>query len=92
VVVTGVPNRFASTDSRVKPKAELKRSGQKSIKASDVKVLPRDDGNLVVFFFPRSKEISKNDGQVDFEAVMGALTVKQTFLLSPMTWEGKLEL
>lgn len=92
VVVSGVPSRFASPDSRAKAKAELKREGQKAIKASDVKVLPRDDGNLVVFLFPRSKEITAQDGQVDFEAALGGLTVKQTFVLSQMTWEGKLEL
>jgi hypothetical protein len=92
IVVTGVPNRFAGPDSRVKPKGELKREGQKTIKASDVKVLPRDDGNTVVFLFPRSKEITAKDTAVDFEAVFGALSVKQTFSPSQMVWDGKLEL
>ena len=91
VVVQGVPSRFASQE-QAKPKAELKRKGQKTIKASAVKVIPRDELSLIVFYFPRSKEIVAKDQQVDFKAEIGYMKVETTFDLSTMIYAGKLEL
>jgi hypothetical protein len=90
VVVLGIPARMANDQS--KPKAKLERKGQKSISSSDVKVLSRDQGPIVVFLFPRSKEIGKNDHEVMFDAQIGRLKVKQTFVLDEMIYHGKMEL
>jgi hypothetical protein len=97
LVVVGVPGRMAGSDSQgfgggPKPQAELKRSGKKAIRSSEAKVLPRDEGTIVVFFFPRSQEISGKDREVEFDAHIGPLELDQTFVLSDMTYDGKLEL
>ncbi|MCX6620982.1 MAG: hypothetical protein NTY38_07855 [Acidobacteria bacterium] len=90
IAILGLPPRMANNQS--KPKAKLERKGQKSISSSDVKVLTRDQGPIVIFFFPRSKEIGKNDPEVLFDAQMGPLKVKQTFVPGEMLYHGKLEL
>ncbi len=90
IVVLGLRPRMVT--DRFKPKAKLERKGHKSISSSDIKVLSRDEGPMVVFFFPRSKEITKNDHEVVFDAQMGPLKVKETFLLDEMLYHGKLEL
>jgi hypothetical protein len=45
-----------------------------------------------VYFFPRKKEISQKDTQIDFEAKMGRFAVHQNFDPSQMLYHGKLEL
>jgi len=89
IAVLGVPTRMVAD---AKPKAELKRKGQKGIKASDVKIIPHEKARMIVFLFPKTKEITAGDKQVDFEARIGTLDVKQVFVLSEMTYAGKLEL
>ena len=90
IVVAGIPNRMAQSDA--KPKAELKRKGQKTIKSSEAKMIPRDNGNLVIFFFPRSREITLKDQQVDFEGRIGVMEVNQSFDVTAMQLDGKLQL
>jgi hypothetical protein len=92
ITVLGFPSRMADAGDRLKPKGELKIEGKKTIKASDVKVLSRENGPIVVFLFPRSKEISPKDKQVEFGATVGSMEFKQVFALSEMTYEGKLEI
>jgi hypothetical protein len=91
IVVLGVPGRMTG-DGRAKPHAELRRSGKKAVRSSEARVLQRDDGSIVVFLFPRSAEITSGDKQVDFDAHIGPLELKQTFELSEMTYAGKLAL
>ncbi len=91
VAVIGVPNRIANSDSG-KPKAELKREGKKTIKSSDARVIALDKGNMVLFLFPRSQEITAQDKQVSFDAHIGRMHVTQSFYLSDMMYRGKLEL
>ena len=89
VVLAWVPSRLTAD---AKPKAELKRQGQKTIKATETKIIPQDQGNLVVFYFSREKEITAKDAHIDFEAEVGKMKVKTTFDLAKMMYNGKLEL
>ena len=91
VSVAGLPARLAEA-GRGKPQAELKRSGRKAIKSSEARIISRDDGAMVVFLFPRSKEIVAGDKEVEFHARIGPLEVKQSFALDAMKYDGKLEL
>jgi len=92
VSVVGLPNRMADDSERLKPKAELKIQGRKTIKSADVRVIPRENGAVIVFLFPRSKEIAPQDQQVEFVSQVGPMEIKQVFELSEMTYEGKLEI
>ena len=97
ISVAGLPNRLAGNDplalaKQLKGQAKLKRSGKKDLKPSDVRVLPRDEGLVVLYLFSRTNEITLNDQQVDFEAQIGPLEFKQSFDLGAMSYAGKLEL
>ena len=89
IVVSGVPPRFLNAD---KPKAELKKNGKATIKQSDFKILRREEGNMMVFLFPRSKEISTKDKRVEFHAVIGQMEIRESFYVADMVYDGKLEL
>ena len=97
LAVVGLPNRLANGDPQAlakqwKGQAKLKRSGKKDIKPSEVRVLPRDEGLVVMFLFSRTNEITASDREVEFEAVIGPLELKQIFTLREMSYAGKLEL
>jgi hypothetical protein len=92
IAVFGIPSRLgANPEGHPKPEGELKLAGKK-IKPSDVRVIPRDDGQIVVFLFSRTKEIPRGQDAVDFSAHIGMLELKTTFQPSEMTYAGKLEL
>ena len=96
-MVTGVPERMFRGDPRafedkLKKEAELKHDGKKLMKPSDVKVLSREEGSLIVYLFPRSKEITSKDKQIELDAHIGPLEIKPVFDLTDMTYQGKLEL
>jgi hypothetical protein len=76
----------------LKGQAALKREGQKDLKPNHVDVIPRDDGVIVVFLFPRTKEISVKDGRVEFNATIGPYQISQAFQVDQMIYQGKLEL
>ncbi len=97
IAVVGLPTRLIGNDpqalaKQIKGQAKLKRDGKKDIKPSEVRVLPRDEGLVVMILFSRTSEITANDRQVDFEAMIGPLELKQSFNLSDMNYAGKLEL
>jgi hypothetical protein len=97
VAVYGVPSHAVNMDSaglneQLKGQASLKRTGKKDINPSSVEVIPRDDGTLIVYFFSRSKEITKQDKEVDFSAQIGRFLLSVPFETSQMTYQGKLEL
>lgn len=72
--------------------AFLKRNHKKDLKPSRVEVLPHDSGLVtVVYLFPRSADITKKDGSVQFVAQIGRLFVSQFFVLDDMQLEGKPE-
>ncbi|MEI9899580.1 MAG: hypothetical protein WDN31_04920 [Hyphomicrobium sp.] len=89
-VVSGNPDDVAL--ALKKEGGILRREGKKDVKATRVRVLDRDSGPIVVYIFPRSKEITRNDGEVEFTAKIGQLRVTQFFALADMFYQGKLEL
>jgi len=97
IAVYNVPRRMADADSKsladqLKKQAALKRDGQKDLKPSSVDVIQREDGPVIVYLFPRSKDISPQDRRVEFEARIGRLEFSQSFFLEDMVYQGKLEL
>ncbi|MGH9609885.1 MAG: hypothetical protein ACRD34_09445 [Bryobacteraceae bacterium] len=96
IAVYGIPNRMIDLDAsglnnRLKTQAVIKRSGKREIKASKVEVIPRQDNTAVVYFFPRSKEITRQD-KVKFHAQIGRLQISQSFQPQDMIYQGKLDL
>jgi hypothetical protein len=92
-----MPSRMANADSKsladkLKGEAALKRDGKKDLKPSKVEVLQREEGPVIVYLFPRSKEITQPDRRVEFEAKIGRLEFSQSFFLDDMVYQGKLEL
>jgi hypothetical protein len=97
IAVYGVPSRMAHTDSKdltneLKKQAALKRDGKKDLKPSSVEVLQREDGPVILYLFPRSKEITRQDKRLEFDAKIGRLQFEQSFYVDEMTYQGKLEL
>jgi hypothetical protein len=97
IAVYGVPSRFTTGDQQkladqFKKDAALKRDGKKDLKPSSVQVLQRDDGAVVVYLFPRTKEITAEDRRVEFDAKMGRLEVSESFFTEDMNYQGKLQL
>ncbi|MGA2115083.1 MAG: hypothetical protein ABSH56_10090 [Bryobacteraceae bacterium] len=97
IAVYGVPG----TDFRGDPKelgkplknlAVLKRESKKDVRPIVVEVFQRESDVVVVYLFPLSAEITKNDRQIQFEAQIGRIVVSQTFDLRQMEFMGKLEL
>jgi hypothetical protein len=97
IAVYGVPSRMAGGDTKslanqLKKQATIKRDGKKNLKPSSVEVLQRDDGPVIVYLFPRSKEITRQDKRVEFDAKIGRLQLAQSFYVDDMNYQGKLEL
>ena len=97
IAVYGVPSRMANGDSqslakKLKKQAAIKRDGKKDMKPSSVEVLQREDGPVIVYLFPRSKEITRQDKRIEFDAHIGQLQFAQSFYVDDMTYQGKLEL
>lgn len=93
IVIDGLPaRRLIQGDRMPKPHGELKREGQKTIKSVDARVLPRDEGPLVIFYFSRTKEIVPGDKQIEFDGEVGPFHVKQAFSLEDMVYQGQLAL
>lgn len=97
IAVYGVPTTMTNGDSKkladeCKKKASLKRDGKKDIVPTSVQVLRREDGPVIVFLFPRSKEITKDDRRIEFDAQIEKLTLTESFYLEDMTYQGKVEL
>ncbi|MEP7354378.1 MAG: hypothetical protein ABI824_14225, partial [Acidobacteriota bacterium] len=98
LAVYGVPARMLIGTEKTlaadfKKKASLKRDGKKDIAPSSVEVLlKRDDGPVIVFLFPHSKEISSKDMRIEFDSQIGRLKMEEPFYLDEMMFEGKLEI
>jgi hypothetical protein len=97
IAVYGVPGADFNGDPKrlgepLKNLAALKRAGKKDVRPVSVEVFQRENGVVVVYLFPLSAEITKNDRQIQFEAQIGRIVVAQTFELSEMEFMGKLEL
>ena len=97
IAVYGVPSRMASADSKnlsdqLKREASLKRDGKKDLKPSSVDVLQREDGPVIVYQFPRTKEITRQDRRIEFDARIGRLQFTQSFYTEDMVYQDKLQL
>lgn len=96
IAVYGLPSSFAKDPKgeadRFKGQAVIKREGQKDLKPSHVDVIQRDDGVVVVYLFPRTKEITSSDKRIEFDAQIGAYQIAQPFNVDQMMYQGKLEL
>jgi hypothetical protein len=96
IAVYGIPGEFfkdpTTLGNPLKSLAALKRDGKKDVRPTSAEVFQRENGVVVVYTFPPSMEISKQDGHVDFEAQIGRLVISKTFNLDEMQFEGKLAL
>jgi hypothetical protein len=57
-----------------------------------VDVFLRETGVVVVYMFPLSAEITRNDRRIQFDAQIGRIVFSQDFELGEMEFAGKLEL
>jgi hypothetical protein len=97
IAVYGIPGGDFKDDPKklgepLKNLAVLKREGKKDVKPVSVEVFRHDDGVVAVYLFPLSAEITKKDGQIQFEAQIGRIVIFQNFVLDQMEFMGKLEL
>lgn len=96
IAVYGVPGTYFGDPKKLgnplKSLAALKRDGQKDVKPSGVEVYQLESGAVVVYLFPLTAHITKEDGALQFTALIGRLQVSQTFTLEEMQFQGKLEL
>src|SRR5580700_1902285 len=97
IAVYGIPGPAFKEDPKklgdpLKNTAALKREGKKDVKPVRVEVFQRQDGLAVVYLFSLSAEISMKDEQVQFEALIGRISVAHTYTLKDMQFLGKLEL
>jgi hypothetical protein len=97
IAVYGVPGGgFKGTPEQLgqplKNLAALKREGKKDVKPVRVEVFQRENGAVVVYLFPLSAEIGRQDRRIRFEAQIGRIVFAQDFDLSEMEFLGKLEL
>ena len=47
---------------------------------------------MVVYLFPRSNEITRQDKRIEFDAKIGKLRFTQSFFVDDMMYQGKLEM
>jgi hypothetical protein len=97
IAVYGIPGGNFKGDPKqlgepLKSLAALKRAGKKDVRPARVEVFQQEKGMVVVYLFPLSAEITRKDGQIQFEAHIGRIVVAQGFDLSEMEFMGKLEL
>lgn len=86
------PTRWHAEDE-LKGIAFLRREKKKDFKPSRVEILRHADGlATIVYFFPRSVEITRKDEWITFGAQVGRLFVTQAFSVEEMQLKGKLEL
>ena len=84
IAVYGVPGRFLSGDEKkmegeLKKEVTLRRDGKKDIKPSGVTIIDKPDGQVVVYEFSTSNEITRDDHRVEFNAKMGRLQLTRLF-------------
>jgi hypothetical protein len=97
IAVYGIPFADLQGDPKklgepLKNLASLKREGKKDVKPLRVEVFQRENDLVVVYLFSPSAEITRKDGQIQFDAHIGRIVLSQHFELSQMEFQGKLEL
>jgi len=76
----------------LKKAAFLRREGRKDLKPARVDLLFDEKGATVVYLFPRSEEITKEDKRIELVVQIGRMFVAQYFSTDEMQFRGKLEL
>jgi hypothetical protein len=78
----------------LKGSAFLRRYQKKDMKPSRVEILRHEDGETatILYMFPRSVEIGKRDGGIEFDAQIGRLWVSQYFYTGEMQLRGEPQL
>jgi hypothetical protein len=85
--------RQGNLASLLKGAASLRRYQKKDIKPSRVEILRHDDETAtIVYLFPRSVEITKRDGGIEFAAQIDRLWVSQYFYTGEMQLRGEPQL
>jgi hypothetical protein len=97
LAVYGVPGSGLKGDPQklgepLKKDAVLRREGKKDVKPSDVQVFQREEGLVVVYVFPASAQIGKQDGTIGFSAQIGRIVLSENFDVTQMDFQGKLEI
>jgi hypothetical protein len=97
VAVYGIPASSIDGDLQtlseaLQKTATLKRNGKKEIKATRVDIFREADGAVLLYLFPRSTEIKKEDARVEFNAQIGRYYLAESFDTGAMQFHGKLEL
>lgn len=97
ISVYGIPNGDFKGDPKklgdpLKKEAMLQREGKADVKPSSAEVFLLPSGPVVVYVFPFSAEITTKDGKITFYAQIGRVVVNETFDLTEMEFQGKLEL
>jgi hypothetical protein len=97
IAVYGIPGEYFKGDPKslgdpLKKSAFLRRDGKKDVKPISAEVFQLENGVVVVYVFPLSAEISKQDGHIDFAAQIGRVVINQSFNIDEMLFEGKLAL
>jgi len=97
IAVYGVPGAYFKDDPKklgdpLRNEAFLRRAGKKDVKPLRVEVFQRGNSLVVAYLFPLSAELTKADGQVEFNAHIGRVVVVHGFDLTQMEFLGKLEL
>jgi hypothetical protein len=83
------PHKLAD---KLKKEAAIKREGKKDFKPSSVEVMHSEDGLVIVYLFPRSNEITKDDRRILFDAQIGRFQFEESFFPEDMVYQGKREL
>lgn len=96
IVIYGIPTpKRWHVATELKGVAFLRRDGKKDLKPSRVRVLREDEDDetaTLVYLFPRSVEITKKDGWIEFAAQVDRLLVSQHFFTRDMQLQGELQL
>ena len=97
IAVYGIPGAQLKGDPKtlgdpLKKSAALKRDGKPDVKPSRVEVFQTSTGLVVAYLFPFSGELGERDTLVQFNALIGRISVVHSFDLRTMRLAGKLEL
>jgi hypothetical protein len=96
LAVYGVPGGYFKGDplklgKPLRETAVLRRDGKKDVKPLLVEVFQGPDGPIVVYEFPKTLEIGKDDKTLYFSAVIGRISFTQPFDTDAMRFDGNFE-
>jgi len=96
IAIYGIPTpKKGNQANLLKDSASLRRYHKKDMKPLRVEILRNDDDDgtaTLVYLFPRSVEIAKRDGGIEFAAQVGRLWVSQYFYTGEMQLRGEPQL